>query len=147
MFTLYEVAFKGTEDRLFLTASKEEAIQRRAELRAEYAAAGSREVIVARRVITPDYWICEGTVFDDIADLYEAYPESDATVIHMTTASLETYRYAHGHATRLAAEAAEAASKTHDQPPARKPVSSHPFAPCPKNKTLEGDKLIIKLLD
>ena len=147
MFTLYEVAFKGTEDRLFLTATKEEAIQRRAELRAEYAAAGSKEVIVDRRVITPDYWICEGKVFDDIAGLYEVYPESDATVIHMTTARQATYRYAHVQNARLAAEAAVSASKTHDQAPARSPTSARPFVPCPKSKKPEGDKLIIKLLD
>ena len=147
MFTLYEVAFKGTEDRLFLTASKEEAIQRRGELRAEYAAAGSKEVIVARRVIIPDYWICEGKVFDDIADLYEVYPESDATVIHMTTARQATYRYVHANNARLAAEAAEAVTKQHDPAPDRSPASARPFVPCPKSKKPEEDKLIIKLLD
>jgi len=102
LYTLYEVAFKGTQDRLYLTESREDAIRRRNELRAEYAAAGSRETIVARRVHTIDYYVCGRNVFDDVADLHEVYHESETPTIHYTDACQAAWQYAHGREARLA---------------------------------------------
>ena len=113
MYTLYEVAYRDTEVRLGLFEEKEDALRLRAELRRKDPDCG----VIARREPVTEYWACEGQLFDDFADLLDAYGGTDVPVVCHTTvnrAGVDYTAFTRARAarlTRLAGDAPEASAR------------------------------------